>query len=83
MKSNNPANLNSQSAKQAGLSYWDYMAKTYPGCVKPFVWGVKKVTRKQKREKDAVIMSAMASSNHPVMRLMVQMRALLGKNRIY
>jgi len=46
----NPANEASLNAKKAGLSYWEYMEKTFPGCVQKFVWGVKKETRKQKRE---------------------------------
>ena len=37
----NPANEASQSAKKAGLSYWDYMAKIHPSIVQKFVWGVK------------------------------------------
>ena len=44
----NPSNEFSLAAKKAGLSYWEYMEKTYPGCVLWFVWGVKKVSRKQK-----------------------------------
>lgn len=36
----NSANENSQNAKKAGITYWEYMAKTYPGCVKKLAWGV-------------------------------------------
>lgn len=79
----NPANEASLAAKKSGLSYWEYMAHIHPGIVQKFVWGVKKVTRKQKRENDAVIMSAMASSNHPAMRLMAQMRNLIGGRSAY
>jgi hypothetical protein len=43
----NPANEASQAAKEAGLSYWDYMEKTFPGCVQKFVWGPAKVEVKR------------------------------------
>ena len=79
----NPSNEFSQAAKEAGLSYWEYMEKIHPSIVQKFVWGVKKLTRKQKRESDAVIMSAMANSSHPAMRLMAQMRALIGGRGAY
>ena len=79
----NPSNEFSQAAKKAGLSYWGYMSKKHPEHVMGFVWGVKRVTRKQERENDAVIMSAMASSNHPAMRLMGQMRNLIGRRGAY
>lgn len=81
-RSNNPANIDSLSAKKAGLSYWEYMAKKY-NKVHQYVWGVKKVTRKQQRETNNQLISAMAKSNHPMMRLMAQMRALIGGRGAY
>ena len=47
----NPSNEFSLAAKKAGLSYWEYMEKIYH-CVSHYVWGVKKVTRKQEREEN-------------------------------
>ena len=79
----NPANEFSQAAKKAGLSYWEYMEKIHPSIVQKFVWGVKKETRKEQRETDAKIRSAMATSNHPAMRLMSQMRNLIGGRSAY
>ncbi|SPF51203.1 hypothetical protein SBF1_50087 [Candidatus Desulfosporosinus infrequens] len=77
MKSNNTANQASQAARKQGLSYWDYMEKTYH-CVRHFVWGSKKETRKQKRESQDVMNSAMARSTNPRMRFLSQMKNLLG-----
>ena len=34
MKSNNPANQAILEAAKQGLTYWEYMEKTNPGCVK-------------------------------------------------
>ena len=79
----NPANEFSQAAKKAGLSYWEYMEKNHPQHVRNFVWGVKRVTRKQQRETDAKLSSAMEISNHPTMRLMAQMRNLVGGRGAY
>lgn len=77
-KSNNPANLASVEAKKVGLSFWEYMESKRPGIVQKFSWGEKKLTRKQKREADGVVMQAMARSTNPRMRFLSQMRNLLG-----
>ena len=77
----NPANEFSQAAKKAGLSYWGYMAKKHPEHVRRFVWGVKRVTRKQRRENDAEIRSA--TSINPAIRLMGQTRNLVGGKGAY
>ena len=79
----NPANEISLAAKKAGLSYWEYMEKIHPSIVQKFVWGVRKVTRKQEREESNELISAMATSNHPVMRLIGQMRNLIGGKGAY
>ena len=79
----NPANEFSQAAKKAGLSYWEYMAKMHPSIVQKFVWGVKKVTRKQAREENNEILSSMATSSNPRLRILAQMRAILGGNSQY
>jgi len=47
----NPANIDSQAAKEAGLTYWEYVEKTYH-CDSHYVWGVKKVSRKQARKEN-------------------------------
>jgi len=79
----NPSNEISQAAKKAGLTYWGYMEKKRPSIVQKFAWGVKKVTRKQKREENDELMSAMATYNHPVMRVMGQLRTILKGNSQY
>ncbi len=83
MRMQNPANEAKRQARIQGLSYWSYMEKKRPGIVQKFVWGAKKVTRKQKRKDQAEIYSAMARSNHPMMRLMAQMRNLIGGRSAY
>ena len=77
MKTNNPGNINSQASKEAGLSYWDYMEKTFR-CAYHFVWGTKKQTRKQQREFSAKVDSTMSRSTNPRMRFLSQMRNLLN-----
>ena len=42
VKSNNPANIASAEAKKAGLSYWQYMEKHYPGTVQHHDWNAPK-----------------------------------------
>ena len=79
----NPANENSQAAKKAGLSYWEYMEKTYSGCVQKFVWGVKKETRKQKREAMSGLERMLDRSNLPGMEMLSHMRNLAGKRSAY
>ena len=79
----NPANEISLAAKKAGLSYWDYMEKMHPSIVQKFVWGAKKVTRKQEREENNKILSAMATSSNPRLKILVQMRNLLGGRSAY
>ena len=79
----NPANENSQAAKKAGLSYWEYMEKTYSGCVQKFVWGVKKETRKQKREAMSGLERMLDRSNLPGMKMLSHMRNLVGKRSAY
>ena len=81
-KSNNPANIDSLAAKKAGLSYWEYMEKKY-NKVHQYVWGVKKVTRKEQRETHNQLVSAMTKSRHPAIRLMAQMRNLIGGRAAY
>jgi hypothetical protein len=76
----NPHNQISQAAKKAGLSYWDYVAKKFPGTVKEFVWGEKKLTRKQEREGMAMVNTAMANSSHPAMRMLSRMGSMLGNS---
>jgi len=80
-KSNNPANIDSQAAKKAGLSYWEYMEKTYPGIVQKFVWGAKKLTRKEQRETASLVDSCMARS--PRFGFLSQIRNLIGKRTAY
>lgn len=79
----NPANEASQAAKKAGLSYWEYMEKTFPGCVQHFAWGAKKETRKQKREAMSGLEHMLDRSNLPGMKLMSHMRNLVGKRSAY
>ena len=79
----NPANGASLAAKKAGLSYWEYMEKIHPSIIQKFVWGVKKVTRKQEREENNEILSSMATSSNPRLRILAQMRALLGGRGAY
>ena len=79
----NPSNQFSQAAKKSGLSYWDYMEKTFPGCVQKFVWGVKKETRKQERKENNELISAMATSSNPRLRILAQMRNLIGGRGAY
>ena len=80
MKSNNPANQISQAAKASDLSYWEYIESTQPHLVHKFAWGVKRETRKEKRESMNVLMASMGHSNNPMMRLMSQMRTLIGRS---
>jgi hypothetical protein len=82
-KTNNPANQISQAAKKAGLSYWNYMEKIQPSIVHKFVWGVKKETRKQERKENDELISAMATSNNPRLRILAQMRNLIGGRGAY
>lgn len=82
-QSNNPANQISQAAKAEGLSYWSYMAKEFPGCVKTYVWGVEKETRKQKNDAMNKIISHLGSSGNPMAKLYAQMRSLIGKRSAY
>jgi len=77
VKSNNPSNLDSLAAKESGLSYWEYMEKTYK-CVHHYVWGSRKETKAQKRAFQATFEQAMARSTNPRMRFLSQMRNLLG-----
>ena len=79
----NPANQAKIQARKQGLSYWEYMAKIHPSIVQKFVWGVKKVTRKQEREENNEILSSMAISSNPRLRILAQMRAILGGNSHY
>ena len=86
MKTNNPSNQISQSAKEAGLSYWEYIAKTQPHHVQKFVWGVKKETRKEKRDTQQRLIALMTHSSNPtapMARLFSQMRNLIGKRSAY
>ena len=80
MKSNNPANQISQAAKVSDLSYWEYIESTQPHLVHKFAWGVKGETRKEKRESMNALMASMGRSNNPMMRLMSQMRTLIGRS---
>jgi len=80
MMSNNPANINSLAAKEGGLSYWEYMEKNNLAHIQHYAWTTKKVTRKQKREGLALINEATERSNHPMMRLVSQMRTLIGRS---
>ena len=80
MKSNNPSNLLSQSAKAWDMSYWEYMELKFPGCVKSYVWGVRKETRKEKRETQQKLMSLMTHPGNPMARLFAQMRSLIGRS---
>ena len=79
----NPANKAKQNARIAGLTYWEYMEKTYFGCVQHFVWGVKKETRKEKREAMSGLERMLDRSNLPGMKLMSHMRNLVGKRSAY
>ena len=79
----NPANEFSQAAKKAGLSYWEYMEKIHPSIVQKFVWGAKKVTRKQERKENDELISAMATSSNPRLRILAQMRNLIGERGVY
>jgi len=83
MKTNNPANIASQKAKKANLTYWEYMEKTYSGCVQHFVWGVKKETRKQKRESMSGLEKMLDRGNLPGMKLMSHMRNLVSKRSVF
>lgn len=83
MKTNNSANINSQAAKKAGLSYWEYMEKTYSGCVQKFVWGAKKETRKEKREAMPGLEHMLDRSNLPGMKMLSHMRNLIGGRVTY
>lgn len=76
VKSNNPANINSATAKAKGLGYWEYMAKRYPGCVQNFVWGERK--RKEGHEDDAPLMSRIMA--HPKFKWI---KGLLGRRAAY
>ena len=80
---NNPANQASLAAKKALLSYWAYMEKTFTGCVQAFVWGVKKETRKQKREGMSGLENMLDRSNLPGMKLLSHTRNLAGKRSAY
>ena len=79
----NPSNEFSLAAKKAGLSYWEYMEKIHPSIVQKFVWGVKKLTRKQERKENNEILSSMAISSNPRIRILAQMRAILGGKGAY
>jgi molybdenum-dependent DNA-binding transcriptional regulator ModE len=79
----NPHNEISQAAKKAGLSYWDYVAKMFPGCVKEFVWGEKKLTRKQKRGAQSGLESMLDRSNLPGMKALSNMRSLVGRDNVF
>jgi len=83
LKTNNPSNLLSQSAKEAGLSYWEYIAKTQPHHVQRFIWGAKRETRKEKLETMDKVISHLGSSSNPMARLFAQMRSLIGKRSAY
>ena len=80
MKTNNPSNQLSQSAKEAGLSYWEYIAKTQPHHVQRFIWGSKRETRNEQRETMAKVISHLGSSGNPMARLFAQMRSLIGRS---
>ena len=79
----NPANEFSQAAKEAGLSYWDYMDGKYPQHVQHFFWGAKKITCKERREIDDMLLSGMIRSGNPRLRWLAQMRAILKGNSHY
>ena len=79
----NPSNAISLAAKKAGLSYWEYMEKIHPSIVQKFVWGVKRVTRKQEREAMSGLEHMLDRSNLPGMKLMSHMRNLVGKKGAY
>jgi len=83
LKSNNSANQISQSAKAWGQSYWEYMEIKFPGCVRTYVWGTKKETRRERREAENKIISFLGSSGNPMARLFAQMRSLIGKRSAY
>lgn len=76
---NNSSNENSQKAKQAGLTYWEYMEKQNSGCVKRFVWGVKKMTRKEERTMLSKAGQFLAKSNPLKLLGHIQKRALAKK----
>ena len=79
----NPANKAKQNARIAGLTYWEYMEKKYSGCVQHFAWGVKKETRKQKRESMSGLEHMLDRSNLPGMKMLSHMRNLVGKRSAY
>ena len=79
---NNLANAASQEAKKQGLAYWDYMEKKHPGCVQHFIWGIKKETCKQKRERSG-LENMLDRSNLPGMKMLSHMRGLTGKNNVF
>jgi len=83
LKSNNPSNQISQAAKTLGLTYWEYIESTQSQFVQKFVWGVKKETRKEKRETMDKVISHLGSSGNPMARLFAQMRSLIGKRSAY
>jgi len=83
LKSNNPANQISQSAKAWGQSYWEYMEIKFPGCVRTYVWGGKKETSKEKRETQQKLISLMSRMGNPMSGLFAQMRSLIGKRSAY
>lgn len=78
---NNSANENSKNAKKANLTYWEYMEKTYSGCVRHFVWGTKKLKRKEEREISGQVNPFMARS--PRFGFLSQIRNLIRKRNSY
>ena len=76
---NNSANENSLAAEKAGLSYWEYMEKQNSGCVQHFVWGVKKMTRKEERTMLSKVGQFLAKSNLPGMKLLGHIRKSVRK----
>ena len=76
---NNSANVNSQAAKKAGLTYWEYMEKKHPSIVQKFVWGVKKITRKEERTMLSKVGQFLAKSNPLKLLGHMQKRALAKK----
>jgi hypothetical protein len=79
----NPANEAKMHARIQDLFYWEYMEKTFPGCVQKFVWGVKKETRKEKRESMSGLEKMLDRSNYPGMKLLSHTRNLAGKRSTY
>ena len=80
---NNLANTASKEAKKQGLAYWDYMEKKHPGCVQHFIWGIKKETRKQKRERMSGLENMLDRNNIPGMKMLSHMRGLTGRNNVF